>query len=125
MVKIPDLVREQWENREGPIVLTTVDNGGVPNSIYAGIVKMLEDGRILVVDNYFDKTKKNILHGTTGTVLFITKERKSFQVKGRVEYHKDDEIHAQLKTWVDPKYPAVGAAVVNVEQAYRGAERLL
>ncbi|MBN1306588.1 MAG: pyridoxamine 5'-phosphate oxidase family protein [Chitinispirillaceae bacterium] len=108
-----------------PIVFSTVDENGVPNSIYAGIAKKLDDGRILVVDNYFDKTKKNIAKGTMGSVLFITKERKSFQVKGTVEYHKDDEIHAQLKTWVDSKYPAVGAAVVNVEQVYCGAERLL
>jgi predicted pyridoxine 5'-phosphate oxidase superfamily flavin-nucleotide-binding protein len=123
--RLPETVAEQWENREGPVVFTTVDELGVPNSIYAGIVKKLDDGRILVVDNYFNKTKKNIMKGTKVSVLFITKERKSFQIKGAVEYHKNDSIHAELKTWVDSKYPALGAAVVNVEQVYSGAERLL
>jgi predicted pyridoxine 5'-phosphate oxidase superfamily flavin-nucleotide-binding protein len=125
MAKLPDLVSEQWENREGPIVLTTVDKEGTPNSIYAGCFRKLDDGRILIVDNRFDKTKKNILNGTTGAVLFITKERKSFQIKGTVEYHKDDTIYAEMKAWVDPKYPALGAAEVNVEQVYCGAQRLL
>jgi uncharacterized protein len=125
MAELPSLVNEQWENREGPIVFTTVDNEGTPNSIYAGCIKKLNDGRILIVDNYFDKTKSNIMSGTNGSILFITKERKSFQVKGAVEYHKDDDIYADMKAWVDPKYPAHGAAVVNVEQVYCGAERLL
>ncbi|MBN1759282.1 MAG: pyridoxamine 5'-phosphate oxidase family protein [Chitinispirillaceae bacterium] len=125
MLQLPALVNEQWENREGPIVLTTVDREGTPNSIYAGCVRKLDDGRILVVDNYFDKTRKNIQSGTKGAVLFITKERKSFQIKGTVEYHKDDAVYAGMKDWVDPRYPAHAAAVVNVEQVYCGADRLV
>jgi predicted pyridoxine 5'-phosphate oxidase superfamily flavin-nucleotide-binding protein len=125
MAKLPDLVNEQWGNREGPIVFTTVDKKGMPNSIYAGCIRKLEDGRILIVDNRFDKTKNNIMKGTKGSVLFITKERKSYQIKGTVEYHKDDDIYTDMKAWVEPRYPAYGAAVVNVENVYCGAEQLL
>ena len=125
MPKLPDLVNEQWDNREGPIVLTTVDKDGTPNAIYAGCIRKLDDGRILVVDNYFDKTRRNIRSGSKGAVLFITKERKSFQIKGTVEYHKDDAVYDGMKSWVDPKYPAHAAAVVNVEEVYSGAEQLL
>jgi hypothetical protein len=124
VANLPERISEQWENRDGPVVLTTVDESGMPNSIYASVVKKLADGRIAVVDNYFDKTKKNILSGTKVTVLFITKERKSFQIKGTVEYHTSDEIHREIKEWVDPKYPAVGVAVINVDEGYSGAKRL-
>ncbi len=41
MAQLPEKVVEAWEEREGPIVLTTVDNGGKPNSIYATVDVML------------------------------------------------------------------------------------
>lgn len=125
MAKLPDRVRNAWENREGPLVFTTVDEKGMPNAIYAGCVKMLDDGRILVVDNYFDKTKHNLGCGTPGSMVFLTNERKSFQVKGSLEYHTEGETYDTMKQWVDPKYPAVGAAVLSIEQAYSGAEKIL
>jgi len=102
-----------------------VDNKGIPNSIYAGCIKKLQDGRILIVDNHFDKTKRNIMSSTKGSVLFITKESQSFHIKGTVEYHADGDMYTDMKAWVDPKYPVHGAAVVNVEEVYCGAKRLL
>jgi hypothetical protein len=125
MAQLPDSVNEQWEHREGPVVLTTFDDTNTPNAIYASCVKKLDDGRILVVDNRFRKTKENITGGTMGSVLFITRERKSFQIKGTVEYHTAGRIYDEMKRWIDPKYPAIGAAVVEIEQVYSGAERLL
>ena len=44
-MNLPEIVEQGWENREGPIVLTTVDSNGLPNSIYATCVKKIDDGQ--------------------------------------------------------------------------------
>ncbi|MEA2064264.1 MAG: hypothetical protein U9P14_11235 [Gemmatimonadota bacterium] len=46
----------------------------------------------MVADNYFDKTRKNIQQGSKGSILFILKEGKAYQVKGNLEYHDSGEI---------------------------------
>ena len=50
-----DILREAWSHREGPIVFTTVDTEGVPNSIYATCTEMNEASNIVIADNYFEK----------------------------------------------------------------------
>jgi hypothetical protein len=59
MVKLPEIVREAWDNRKGAIVLTTVGADGVANSIYATCVSKYDEETLVVADNYFDKTRKN------------------------------------------------------------------
>ena len=119
------ILKEAWENHEGPVVLTTADEKGIPNAIYATNVKLLDDGRIVVADNYFNKTRANIKGGSKGSVLFLTKERKSYQAKGSIEYLTDGPIYEDMRQWVDQKHPRIAAAVMTVEALYSGAEKLM
>lgn len=75
--------------------------------------------------NYFCKTRANIKSGPTGAILFLTKDRKSFQVKGPLSYHTGGPVFETMRSWHDPKYPGVAAALLRVEAAYSGAEQLL
>ena len=124
MTALPQTVLDAWEAREGPIVLATVNESGVPNIIYAGCVSVFGDDKMVVADNYFDKTKANILNGCKGALLFITNERKAYQVKGKLEYHTEGEIFDDMKKWNSPKHPGHAAAVLVVEEVYSGAEKL-
>lgn len=119
------ILREAWDSHEGPIVLTTVDENGVPNAIYMTFIKYLDDGRIVLADNYFNKTRANIKRGSKGSVLFLTKERKSYQAKGSIEYLTDGPIYEDMRQWVDQKKPRIAAAVLSVDELYSGAERLI
>ena len=56
MAQIPELVNEAWEDRDGAVVLGTVDTIGTPNSIYATCVSIYGDDCIVIANNYFDKT---------------------------------------------------------------------
>ena len=40
------ILKDAWDQHEGPIVLSTADKRGIPNAIYVTNVKMLDDGRI-------------------------------------------------------------------------------
>jgi predicted pyridoxine 5'-phosphate oxidase superfamily flavin-nucleotide-binding protein len=124
MSKLSEEVRTAWDNREGAIVLTTVDKMGVTNSIYATCVKKTDEDEIVVADNYFCKTRANILDGSTGSILFITGEGKSYQIKGSLAYCSKGAEFDEMKQWNDPKHPGIAATVLTVETVYKGAEQL-
>lgn len=125
MARLPKDVSEAWDKKDGAIVLSTVDDKGLPNSIYATCVGKFDDETLVVADNYFDKTKKNLQSGSKGSILFITGEGKSFQVKGTMEYHTDGPVFDDMKKWNPAKHPGHGAAALKVEEVYSGAKKLI
>jgi predicted pyridoxine 5'-phosphate oxidase superfamily flavin-nucleotide-binding protein len=124
MTVLPEAVSKAWENREGPIVFTTVDEQGKPNAIYATCVGKFSEDTLVVADNYFNKTRANILSGSQGSLLFITSERKAYQVKGSIEYHTEGAIFDDMKSWNPTKHPGHAAAALKVEQVFSGGEQL-
>ena len=125
MAKLPDEVNRAWEDREGPVIFATVSNKGIPNIIYATCVSKYNEEKLVIADNFFDKTRRNILDSSKGSLLFMTKSGKAFQVKGSLEYHKDGEIFEDMKKWNPEKLTGHAAAVVKVEEVFSGAEKLL
>lgn len=125
MSQLPQEVSKAWNSKKDPVIFTTVDANGIPNSIYVGCVRKFNEDTMVVADNYFDKTKKNILAGSKGSILFITNEGKAFQIKGTIEYHTEGEIFENMKTWNPEKHPGHAAAALKVEEVYSGAEKLL
>jgi hypothetical protein len=124
MSSLPENVLEAWEDRDGPVVLATVDAEGTPNIIYASCVRVFSNDRLVVADNYFEKTRKNLLLGCKGSLLFRSKKGKAYQVKGTMEYYTEGEIFDFMKTWNPPKHPGHGAAVLRVDTVYSGADKL-
>jgi len=124
MIVLPDSVREAWEDRDGPMILATVSPEGVPNIIYVGCVGAFGEDRLVVADNYFHKTRKNLLNGGKGSLLFRSKKGKAYQVKGTLEYHKNGDIFDHMKTWNPSKHPGHAAAALRIEEVYSGAEKL-
>jgi predicted pyridoxine 5'-phosphate oxidase superfamily flavin-nucleotide-binding protein len=125
MLSVTEEIRIAWENREGPIVLATVDADGIPNAIYASCVSMWDDETMVIADNYFDKTRANILTGCMASLLFITKDGNSYQVKGDVAYHTHGENFEDMKRWNPSRHPGHAAAVIKVNQAFSGSKRLI
>ncbi|MBW2560318.1 MAG: pyridoxamine 5'-phosphate oxidase family protein, partial [Deltaproteobacteria bacterium] len=99
MSVLPEKVSKAWGARKGPVIFATVDEEGIPNAIYATCVNKFNEDTLVIADNFFDKTRKNIFAGTRGSILFITTEDEAFQVKGAVEYHKEGPIFDDMKTW--------------------------
>ena len=124
MVQLPPEVNEEWEKREGPAVLTTVDTKAVPNTIYVSAIRKYGDDRFVIADSAFCKTRQNIADGSPGSLLFISKDGAAYQIKGAIEYHQNDDVFNSVLEWADPEYELIGAAVVLVEEVYKGAELL-
>ena len=124
MAKIPQVVSEAWEKRIPAVVFTTVNTDGTANSIYASCVSKYDDETFVVADNYFDKTKKNILSGSKGVLLFITDENKAYQIKGSIQYCTEGAIFDDMKKWNPEKHPGHAAAAIKIEEIYKGTEKL-
>jgi len=125
MAKLNQRVRNAWEKKEAKLVFATVDRSGNPNIVWVACVKIIDEERILIVNNYFKKTLENILSGSTGSLLFIAPEREAYQIKGTLSYHTNDDIYDDMKGWLDPEYAGVGAVVLTVTQVYHGADKIV
>ncbi len=125
MPALPREVSNAWEDRDGPIILSTVNRGATPNAIYASCVSSFNEDTIVVANNHFSKTLVNILSGSEGTILFLTKQGKSYQIKGNIEYHKEGPVFEDMKKWNPKQHLCHGVAALKVEQAYSGADKIL
>lgn len=125
MTALSERILQAWSGKQGPVVLATVDAKGTPNIIYATCVQLFGNDRVVVADNYFDKTRKNLLEGNQrGSLLFLHQDGKAYQIKGSLEYHTEGELFDFMKTWNPVKHPGRAAAVLKVEECYSGAERI-
>jgi predicted pyridoxine 5'-phosphate oxidase superfamily flavin-nucleotide-binding protein len=78
-----------------------------------------------VADNYFDKTRKNILAGSKASILFITKGGTSYQVKGSIQLHSEGKIFDDMKKWNPAKHPGHAAAALTVEEVFSGSKKIV
>ncbi len=124
MSKLPENVSKAWDGRKDPVIFSTVDKSAMPNAIYVTCVSKFDEETLVIADNYFDKTQANILAGSKGSILFITEDGKSFQVKGTIEYHKKGAIFEDMKGWNPEKHPGHAAVALKVEEVYSGAKKL-
>jgi uncharacterized protein len=121
MVKMPPEVRETLEKQK-PVPMATSNKAGVPNVVFIGAMKILDDETILIADNFFYKTAANLNENPKVSLLCYNGEtKKSFQIKGRVEVHVKDKVHDDMIMWVrgiNPKLPAKAAVIVKIEEIY-------
>ena len=125
MAAMPEIVRNAWDRRDGPAILTTVSKDGIPNSIYVTCVGRFDDETLLVADNYFDKTRSNLLAGTAGALLFRDDDGKPYQVKGSLDRHTDGPYFDHMNSWNPSKHPGHAVAALRIEAIYSGSERIV
>lgn len=123
--KISEILKKAWENRNKAIIFTTVSAQGVPNSIYATCNALYNDECILVANNFFDKTFKNIESGCTASILFMSTDDKSYQIKGKVKHSTLGAEFENMKSWNPKSLPGHGVAIIDIDEVYSGAEKLL
>ncbi len=108
----------------GVVSVATASADGTPNVIYVGYSKLLDDGRLVIADNYFDKTRKNIEENPKVAVLIRSEEMGSFQVKGPCKRLTSGPEYDDMLTWVADTHPRAAAVVIDIEEVYNGAKRL-
>ena len=128
-MKIPKYIQEVI-NKQELHILSTSSKKGIPNIIYLKFLKVYNNEQILIANNKFFKTEKNLLENPIISFVILDKEnKKSYQIKGTIEFHKDDQIFKDTVKWVEDKrsvsviYPKSGI-ILNVKEIYCGAEKI-
>ena len=124
MITLAENIIQAWEDRDGPIILTTVNEKGVPNSVYATSISLYDNCTIVIADNYLNKTRENILANCTGSILFMTTAGKAYQFKGSFTYHKYGEIFENMKKWNPKRLPGHAAVAFTISEVYSGSDKL-
>ena len=119
MVKLTNEVLEVMKKQK-PLPIATADNTGKPNVVFVGMWKFIDDETILIVDNFFKKTADNLkMNPKIAIVAYDPESKKSYQIKGTVDYLEKGDQYQEAKTMADSnKLPGKAAAVVHIEEVY-------
>ena len=122
MTQLTDEVKKAISQQE-VFPVATSDNEGIPNVIYVKYLKIIDDNSVLMADNYFEKTRDNILGN--GKIAFVVRddEKGSYQIKGAAQRFTEGAMFDEVQKWVPDKLPKA-AIVMTVEEIYNGAERI-
>jgi predicted pyridoxine 5'-phosphate oxidase superfamily flavin-nucleotide-binding protein len=121
MVKMPLEVRETL-SKQKPVPIATSSKDGVPNVIFVGLMKILDDETLMVVDNFFKKTADNLsANPRISVICYDPQTKKSYQIKGRTRICKEGQTYDEMKSWVkgiNDKLPARSCVIIKVEEIY-------
>jgi len=116
------LTQEIKESLQGAKVafLATSSKKGIPNNVPIAAFKLLDDGTLLISDQYFNKTLANMKENPA-IALSWWGEKGGFQIKGTVTLHTDDETFRQNVAWMKeawPKFVPKSAVLVKITDVY-------
>ncbi|MDM7935128.1 MAG: pyridoxamine 5'-phosphate oxidase family protein [Methanothrix sp.] len=121
MVRMPPEVTETL-SKQKPVPIATASRSGVPNVIFVGAFRVLDEENLMIADNFFYKTAKNLEENPKIAILcYDSQTKKSFQIKGSVKVLKEGERFEEMRKWVhgiNPKLPAKACVMVKVEEIY-------
>ncbi len=127
MATLPDVVKTAID-KASTVCVATVDKNAIPNVIYVSYLKYLDDETIIIADNKFSKTRINLdSNPNLSFVVLNADTKKSYQIKGSVEYLTDGDIYQSVVDWVHLKMPEItpkAAVYMQVEEVFCGAEKI-
>ncbi|HOG82915.1 MAG TPA: pyridoxamine 5'-phosphate oxidase family protein [Smithellaceae bacterium] len=98
MIKVTDEIKDSLKSTKIAF-LSTAAKDGSPNVVPIGAFKFLDDETLLISDQFFNKTLKN-LQENPKIALAWWGNQGGFQIKADITIHTDDEIFRQNVEWV-------------------------
>jgi predicted pyridoxine 5'-phosphate oxidase superfamily flavin-nucleotide-binding protein len=119
MVKLTDDVKESLTGAK-LVYLATSSKDRVPNVVPIAAFKVLDDGTMLISDQFFNKTLQNMKENPK-IALSWWGDKGGFQIKGTVTIHTNDETFRQDVAWMKeswPKFVPKSAVIVKITDVY-------
>jgi predicted pyridoxine 5'-phosphate oxidase superfamily flavin-nucleotide-binding protein len=120
MVNVTNEIRESLEGTK-IVFLATSSKDRVPNVVPIGAFKFLDNGTLLISDQFFSKTLLNLKENPR-VALSWWGEKGGFQIKGPVTIHTDDDIFRQDVAWMKELRPHLtpkSAVVLKISDVYQ------
>jgi predicted pyridoxine 5'-phosphate oxidase superfamily flavin-nucleotide-binding protein len=100
--------------------LATSSEDGIPNVVPIAAFTVLDDGTMLISDQYFNKTLQNMQENPQ-IALSWWGSKGGFQIKGTVTLHTNDEVFGRNVTWMKerwPKFVSKSAVLVTITDVF-------
>ena len=106
--------------KQKPLPIATADKSGKPNVVFVTMWKVLDDETLLIVDNFMNKTRRNIeANPNMAIVAYDSESKKSYQIKGNVDIESRGDRFSNAKEMADAKkLPGKAAVVFHVKEIY-------
>lgn len=100
-------------------VLASADKEGTPNAVPIFFTQVMEDGRLLLVDNFMNKTIDNIQQNPVVSIS-VWKDKAGYQFKGNAEIETSGPNFEEGQRLARDRNPK-GVVVVSVSSVYSTA----
>lgn len=103
------------------VFLATASSEGIPNVVPIGFARPIDNGSILIADNYMNKTRKNIEENPNVAIVTKDAQKNPYQFKGTAEIFESGKIFEEVVEWaqnVMTKLNPKAAIVVKVTEIY-------
>ena len=105
-------------------VLATATKDGIPNAVPIGAKKIVDPETVLVSDQFFNKTIKNLQSNPTASLMYW-EGREGYQLKGTVTIETSGQRFDETARWIEERSREVGfplrskgAIILRVEEIY-------
>ena len=119
MVKLTDQIKESLTGTKTAF-LATASKDGVPNVVPIGAFKLLDDETLLISDQFFNKTARNLKENSRIALSFWG-DKGGFQLKGMATVHTGDDVFRDDVAWmkeIRPNLTPKSAVVVKITDVY-------
>ena len=118
MIEITDQQKDLIE--KSTLSFCTVDAAGAPNVIAVACVKVVSRNQVLITDNYFEKTRANLMSNTSvAFAVWGEHETPAFQFKGTAEYFHSGSWKERVdQLFENEGLPHKGAVLVTVGEIW-------
>jgi Predicted flavin-nucleotide-binding protein structurally related to pyridoxine 5''-phosphate oxidase len=120
MVKLTAEIKESLAATK-LVYLSTASKKGVPNAVPIGAFKLLDDGTMLISDQFFNKTLENLKENPHAGITWWG-EKGGFQIKGTTTIHTSDAIFKEDAAWIKelkPNLVAKSAIVLSITDVFQ------
>ena len=105
-----------------PFMFATASKDGKPNGVPMGMVRIISDDEVMLVDNFLLKTRRNLEENPVAAVTYWSAEdRYGYQLKGKARIETSgkllDEVRSDFQKREAPFTPKA-VVVIKVEEAY-------
>jgi len=132
MAKVTEEIKESLKSTK-IAYLSTATKDGTPNIVPIATFKFLDDETLLISDQFFNKTLKNLKENSK-IALAWWGEKGGFQIKADITIHTNDDVFRQNVEWVhgikatlNPKSAIVGkiTAVYIIKSGPEAGKKIL
>ena len=120
MVNLTEEIRESLKSTK-IVFMATSSKDHIPNAVPIGAFQLLDDETLLISDQFFNKTLRNLKENPHIAISWWG-EKGGFQLKGAATLHTNDEIFHQDVAWMKELRPALtpkSAVIMQLTDVYQ------